>query len=307
MSGINQGACQIHNQAADVSRQETPLELEQSLENAAKLLREADSVLIAAGAGMGVDSGIPDFRGTHGLWNGNSAALPGGRPVLEAANLHVFEREPTFAWGFYGHRLDLYRRTMPHDGFRLLRLIGETMEHGMFVFTSNVDGQFQKAGFHGSRICEYHGSLHHLQCLEACNSDIWSANNFMPVIDASQCQLVSPLPACRHCGALARPNVLMFSDWNWNPARKDQQERALMRWLKTVRRMVVIELGAGTAIPAVRVFSGRTGRPVIRINPDEAQLGGINGVSLRVGALEAVTAIAHRLGVGPQGASALPH
>jgi NAD-dependent SIR2 family protein deacetylase len=307
MSGINQGARQIHNQAGDVSRQETSLELEQSFENAAKLLRDADSVLIAAGAGMGVDSGLPDFRGSAGLWNGYSAALPGGRPVLEAATLHAFEREPTFAWGFYGHRLDLYRRTMPHDGFRLLRLIGETMEHGMFVFTSNVDGQFQKAGFHGSRICEYHGSLHHLQCLEACNSDIWSANNFMPVIDASQCQLVSPLPACRHCGALARPNVLMFSDWNWNPARKDQQERDLMRWLKAVRRMVVIELGAGTAIPAVRVFSGRTGRPVIRINPDEAQLGGINGVSLPLGALEAVTAIAHRLGVGPPSPSGLSH
>lgn len=307
MTGINQSPRQKRNQAGAVIEKETPLNLEQSFETAATLLREADSLLIAAGAGMGVDSGLPDFRGTHGLWNGYSAALPDGRPILEAATLHAFEREPTFAWGFYGHRLELYRRTMPHDGFRLLRLIGETMAHGMYVFTSNVDGQFQKADFDCDRICEYHGSLHHLQCLEACNSDIWSAENFIPIIDTARCQLVSPLPACRHCGALARPNVLMFSDWNWNPARKDRQERDLMRWLKTVRRMVVIELGAGTAIPAVRVFSGRTGSPVIRINPQEAQLGGINGVSLPLGALEAMTAIAHRLGVGTQGASALPH
>ena len=172
------------------------------------------------------------------------------------------------------------------------------MEHGMFVFTSNVDGQFQKAGFHGGQICEYHGSLHHLQCLEACNSDIWSADGFVPVIDATHGRLVSALPSCRHCGALARPNVLMFSDWNWNAARKEPQERALLRWIKRVRRMVVIELGAGTAIPAVRVFSARTGRPVIRINPQESALGGRDGVSLPLRALEALTGIAHRLGVG---------
>ena len=59
----------------------------------------------------------------------------------ELADPVHFVDDPTLAWGFYGHRLDLYRRTVPHDGFRVLR------EWGARVFTSNVDGQFQRAGF----------------------------------------------------------------------------------------------------------------------------------------------------------------
>ncbi len=52
---------------------------------------------------------------------------------------------------------------MPHAGFQMLRQWGEKMANGSFVFTTNVDGQFQKAGFPAGRICEVHGSIHHLQ------------------------------------------------------------------------------------------------------------------------------------------------
>ncbi len=38
------------------------------ISRAAKAIREADALLISAGAGMGVDSGLPDFRGTEGFW-----------------------------------------------------------------------------------------------------------------------------------------------------------------------------------------------------------------------------------------------
>jgi hypothetical protein len=53
---------------------------------------------------------------------------------------------PSRAWGFYGHRLNLYRKTVPHAGFDILRKWGEKMPLGYRVFTSNVDGQFQKEG-----------------------------------------------------------------------------------------------------------------------------------------------------------------
>lgn len=44
-----------------------------ALIQAAKLIQDADSLVICAGAGMGVDSGLPDFRGDHGFWK----AYPG--------------------------------------------------------------------------------------------------------------------------------------------------------------------------------------------------------------------------------------
>jgi NAD-dependent SIR2 family protein deacetylase len=53
--------------------------------------------------------------------------------------------DPELAWGFYGHRLELYRRTTPHRGFGILRRLAERSGR-FFVFTSNVDGHFQRAG-----------------------------------------------------------------------------------------------------------------------------------------------------------------
>ncbi|MEW9584238.1 hypothetical protein [Paraburkholderia sp. DGU8] len=64
----------------------------------------------------------------------------------------AFRRDPARAWGFYGRRLDLYRRTVPHRGFDILRKWGEWI--GAFVFTSHVDGHFQKAAFADERVVE---------------------------------------------------------------------------------------------------------------------------------------------------------
>lgn len=118
-----------------------------AIDAAADLIAHADALLIAAGAGIGVDSGLPDFRGTEGFWKAYPALGRRGLNFEEVASPRTFVRDPGLAWGFYGHRLDLYRRTVPHTGFRLVRAWGERMLNGAFVFTSNVDGQFQRAGF----------------------------------------------------------------------------------------------------------------------------------------------------------------
>ena len=268
---------------------------EELLDHAAGLIREADGLLIGAGAGMGVDSGLPDFRGDNGFWRAYPALGRAGISFYAAASPRTFESDPRLAWGFYGHRLQLYRQTAPHDGFRLLREVGMQLEHGVFVFTSNVDGQFQKAGFDADSVCECHGSIHHLQCLESCTGDIWPADGFVPEVDTEHCQLTSALPTCPHCDALARPNILMFGDWGWNHARTEAQETTLKRWLARVKRPAVIELGAGTDVPSVRAFCEGTRRPLIRVNPRAPQLGGVKGIGLAMGALAAVQAIAARL------------
>lgn len=119
---------------------------EEALDRAAELIAQADALVIAAGAGMGVDSGLPDFRGAQGFWRAYPALGRVGLPFTTVASPATFERDPHLAWGFYGHRLGLYRRTQPHAGFGLLKRWGERTLHGLAVFTSNVDGQFQRAG-----------------------------------------------------------------------------------------------------------------------------------------------------------------
>lgn len=265
--------------------------IDEQCATAARLIDAADGLVICAGAGMGVDSGLPDFRGAQGFWQAYPALAKSRIHFQDIASPDTFESDPELAWGFYGHRLALYRRTTPHEGFRILLKWSQQMPKGAFVFTSNVDGQFQKAGFADNRVCECHGSIHHLQCTRPCMASIWFANDVRPVVDEDQCHLVSPLPACCDCGVLARPNILMFGDWNWQDHRAQTQQSRLNAWLAGVSRPLVIELGAGTNIPTVRRFGEALDVPLIRINPTEPAVVRSRDVSLPMGALKALRGI----------------
>lgn len=131
-----------------------------------------ERLLITAGAGMVVDSGLPDFRGTEGFWRAYPALRHHGYSFVDIANPAGLASNPRLNWGFYGHRLALYGATVPHAGFGILLRWASAMKHGAFVFTSNVDGRFQKAGFDAERIVECHGTIHRLQCVEACTGDV---------------------------------------------------------------------------------------------------------------------------------------
>lgn len=158
------------------------------VEAAARLIAGADGLLVTAGAGMGVDSGLPDFRGRDGFWRAYPALARARIDFEAAACPDTFVRDPELAWGFYGHRLKLYRETVPHAGFAILQRLAGRLPHGAFVFTSNVDGQFRRAGFAAARICEIHGSIHHLQCLEPCCERIWPAEAVQPEVDETECR-----------------------------------------------------------------------------------------------------------------------
>lgn len=263
---------------------------------AAQLISHADSLIIAAGAGMGVDSGLPDFRGNEGFWRHYPALQKSGIAFHEMASPSHFWSSPRRAWGFYGHRLAMYRETQPHAGFQILNDIASRLPHNAFVYTSNVDGQFQQAGFSDDQIYECHGSLNYLQCIDGCRKQIWSAQDYVPVVDNDACQLINDPPVCQSCGQVARPNVLMFNDMGWVSSRTDEQRDKLRSWLKDVSHPVVIELGAGTAIATVRSFAEGLRCPLVRINLREAHLGSSpQNVSLQMGALQALEGIRNAL------------
>lgn len=241
---------------------------------AAATIRGADALLIGAGAGMGVDSGLPDFRGNEGFWNAYPPLRKLNLSFVQVANPVWFRHDPEQAWGFYGHRLNLYRATAPHDGFCVLRQWGEAAPLGYFVFTSNVDGHFQCSGFDPDRILECHGSIHHLQCSIPCSDDVWDANGVKVQVDELTFRAREPLPRCRNCGAIARPNVLMFDDYDWVGHRSVAQTRRYEAWLEAIegQPLAVVECGAGTAVPTVRYECQRRGGRLVRINPREAEV-----------------------------------
>ncbi|MCC6714661.1 MAG: NAD-dependent deacetylase [Gammaproteobacteria bacterium] len=268
---------------------------DEACRRAAACIASASGLLITAGAGMGVDSGLPDFRGTEGFWRAYPALGAAGMRFEEIASPRTFHADPCLAWGFYGHRLNLYRATQPHAGYELLRAIARHLPDGAFVLTSNVDGQFQKAGFPDDAIYEVHGSIHDLQCLAPCSELVWPGGQYAPAIDAACCRLVSQPPRCGGCGGLARPNVLMFGDDGWIGARAAAQRRRFERWLARTARPVIVELGAGTAIPTVRRIGDTLGAPLIRINIREPQVSQPGHLGIAAGAREALQRIAEAL------------
>lgn len=273
------------------------------LRAAAETIKSADALLIGAGAGMGVDSGMPDFRGDRGFWNAYPPYEKLGLNFISLANPRWFRDDPTLAWGFYGHRRNLYRATTPHAGFAILRRWASRMKHGCFVYTSNVDGHFQKSGFDPERVLEVHGTVEFNQCLSgACPAGVLPVpadENVM--IDETTMRAQEPLPRCPECGGLLRPNILMFGDWGWNESRTWEQEQRFNRWLGELKgsRLAVVECGAGTAIPTVRQLcehvADMLGGVLIRLNVREPSVP-VGHVGLGLGALAGLTAIDGLLG-----------
>ena len=205
--------------------------------DAARLIQQADVLLICAGAGMGVDSGLPDFRGDHGFWKAYPALEQEGLTFMDLANPQGFETNAERAWGFYGHRYQLYNQTAPHDGFQILIMWCSLKSNPSFVFTSNVDGHFQKSGFHESQVLECHGSINHLQCAGELGlpcMGMWPAVTDISLqslmVNTDTLTALSQLPQCPHCRGLARPNILMFNDYNWQPERTETQEERFQHW-----------------------------------------------------------------------------
>jgi len=257
-----------------------------------KELKEADYVIITAGAGMGVDSGLPDFRGNEGFWRAYPPLKKLNIDFVSMANPMWFRENPKLAWAFYGHRLNLYRNTTPHEGFRLLLEYAKSKKD-YFVFTSNVDGQFQKAGFDEDKIYEVHGSIHYTQCNDC---GIIKEIDFDIEVDMGKFKAKN-LPYCE-CGNLLRPNILMFWDMDFLSDRINKQKEKFDNFLKIAKayknnKIVIIEIGAGVAILTIRDFGDKMSYSdrvtLIRINPRDYQVK--NGISIPMGGLEGIKRI----------------
>ena len=268
-----------------------------NIQKAKQIINEAQAILITAGAGMGVDSGLPDFRGKSGFWEAYPVIRDLGISFQEMANPQWFTINPSLAWAFYGHRLNLYRDTIPHDGFKMLLDLVKTKKDNYFIFTSNVDGQFQKAGFDSDKIYEVHGSIHHLQCSGQCRDKIWNANKEYIEVDMDKFEAIN-IPLCSDCGDVVRPNILMFGDWGWNGKRAISQEKKYSQW-KTdnkYKKIAIIEIGAGTELATVQHEGDQLTKhyknmSLIRINPRDFEVTIDRNVGIGLGGLDGIRQI----------------
>ena len=107
------------------------------------------------------------------------------------------------------------------------------------------------------------------------------------------------MPLCSSCGAVARPNILMFGDWGWDSSRSDAQSVQMDVFVQRVQssgqKLVIIEIGAGEHIPTVRHLSEEMARGlegfVVRINPRDAPIDERLGVGLAMGGAAGISKI----------------
>jgi NAD-dependent SIR2 family protein deacetylase len=219
---------------------------------------------------MGVDAGIPDFRGASGIWTEDKTTF------MKFALASAFEEHPVDAWNFYINRYINYSKVAPHRGYYDLLKLTKTKD--VFVVTSNVDGHFERTGFDPEKIVEIHGNLKTIQCSKYC------CRTPLPISPMPDWQAElkdnSEIPQCRECGAILRPQVLMFNDPYFYYNTLDEQLARYRKWEASKKNILGIEIGAGTSIPSIRMFGNERTHTLIRINPYDSQINREQDISI---------------------------
>lgn len=165
----------------------------QAIRELATLVRERQPVVVLTGAGISTESGIPDFRSATGLW--------AEYDPMEYATVRAFRRDPVKVWEFYALRFSVLTEAQPNAGHFAL---AELERRGLVeaIVTQNIDGLHQSAG--SRDVLEVHGSIRTAVCLE-CGERV----PLEQVVAALQDR---PAPPCPRCGAILKPDVVMFGE-----------------------------------------------------------------------------------------------
>jgi NAD-dependent SIR2 family protein deacetylase len=264
------------------------------LQKAARLIKNADALAIFAGAGMGVDSGLSQYRGAGGLWTKSITLNNTAVNYYDLMKPVAFREEPELAWGLIGFLMRKYDAIQPHIGFSILK--EWVLQKEYFVVTSNIDEHFQKAGFNTKRIFEFHGSMYKSQCMYNLECGVWDAE--YPKVDIETIIASPPFPMCPVCNSYCRPNVYLFEDGFFVPTISGEQQFRYMEWVEKVkmncRNIVAIEIGAGKTISTIRRYAEEfTGEDhsLIRINLNDFETNKTNHISIPLGAKESLMQI----------------
>jgi NAD-dependent deacetylase len=220
---------------------------EPTIAAAARLIATARRLVVATGAGMSRESGIPTFRDTlTGVWARYDPA--------ELATEAAFRRNPARVFGWYTWRRHLVRAAVPHAGYHALVAL-ERIVPELTIITQNVDGLHGRAG--STRVLELHGSLERFSCVDARHP--FPADE---IDDPAEDSERAP-PHCHRCGAAVRPDVVWFGE---------QLPAAVTAaaWERAARCDVMVVVGtSGLVWPAAQLpFVARdAGAAVIEVNP----------------------------------------
>ena len=162
---------------------------EESYAAAADAIRGANRVVAVTGAGISVESGIPDFRSPGGLWS--------KYPPQEYATIEAFYDDPDKVWELWYDLAETLQDVRPNPGHYALAEL-EEMGRLSVVVTQNIDALHHAAG--NTSVIEYHGRADTLHC-PACHR--------RRPMDLGHRSLGAP--RCE-CGGYMKPDVVLFGE-----------------------------------------------------------------------------------------------
>jgi NAD-dependent deacetylase len=216
------------------------------IQRAARDLSQAQEAIALTGAGISVESGIPDFRSATGLWSKYDPE--------EYASIEAFLADPRKVWEMLAEMMVLVSQATPNPGHVSLTHL-EQMAKLHAVITQNVDGLHQAAG--SRHVIEFHGSSNTLSCL-SCGYGTGRESLSLGQLP----------PVCPQCSSILKPDVVFFGEpipW------KAHQEA--MAWARRCDLLLVIGTSA-MVYPAAGIptTAKECGAKIIEINLEPTPL-----------------------------------
>lgn len=226
------------------------------IKKAAKLINDAEYVLIGAGAGLSTAAGakyggrffeehFSEFQEKYGK----------GRYMQDmySAGFYPYPDEESY-WGYWSKQAMLGGIEL--DVTPLHRtLLDALADKNIFVLSTNADAQFVKAGLPEEKIFCTQGDYFHIQCRKGCHNKTYNAVKMFKQMDQARrdCKVPSYMvPKCPVCGGAMDMNLrkdnYFVQDEEWYEA---EQRFSDFLMEATDKKLVLLELGVGFNTPMI--------------------------------------------------------
>lgn len=234
---------------------------EEQLEKAAQMIKEADYVLMGAGAGLSTAAGAV-YGGKWFQENFKEFQEKYGNGLymqdMYSAGFYPYPDEESF-WGYWSKQAKLAGIEL--DVTPLYKELLKLLEGKQtFCLSTNADGQFEKAGYPKEQIFCTQGDYFHIQCAKGCHKKTYNAVKLFHQMDQARKDCKIPtymVPKCPQCGGPMNMNLrcdqYFVEDKSWHEAEKRFGD-FLTKALKSKKKLLLLELGVGFNTPTIIRF-----------------------------------------------------
>lgn len=220
------------------------------------VLQESDAVIIGAGAGLSTSAGFT-YTGKRFEDNFSDFIEKYNFPDMYSGGFYPFESLEEH-WAYWSRYIYI-NRYIDTDNGTYKRLFELVKDKDYFVLTTNVDHQFQKAGFDKQRLFYTQGDYGLFQCSEPCHNSTYDNEEIIKKMVETQKNMKIPtdlIPYCPVCKKTMSVNLradnTFVEDKGWH--------RASDRYMEFINKhrnlkVLFLELGIGMNTPSIVKFS----------------------------------------------------